>query len=172
MFNSHGFRWIGAALALAVLTGAGAEHRPRLPDQQYSSIQASRDDLVIVARAIEAGNADIDAVWPGFWPAGQSFLLLSFSGGELLVSHRQPSGFQPLKEQGRSGRGFFVRDTKPGGQSFPGEGKIEGVHAYMLPALGRSNYSRVSFYLHEAFHYYQRKASVAPRTTQSSVCPQ
>ena len=153
--------WGMAAAALLVLPAG----RSCLSAQEtrYQSPQPTHAELTPVAALLVQSSPQIAQIWPGFWSGDQSFLLLSPSGGMLLVaSFAPPSEFTavPAAEAGpgMTGRAFTRDGSLPGMTpgTFPGLYDIAGHSTYALPPMGATLFRRLAFYTHEAFHYHQR----------------
>lgn len=152
------------AMALLTLIGSDAEAQ----DRRYTIPQPTPEELPEVAGTLIRGSPRIAEIWPGFWSPDQGFLLLSPRGGMVLVaSFAPPPEFIPAPEGSMPAvppRRSFVRDgLLPGSRlgTFPGVVEISGHPVYALPPMGSSLARRVSFYTHEAFHYYQRQGGGA-----------
>lgn len=153
------------ALAVLVFTAPGAmpaqEHR-------YDSVQPDSVDLVPLAAALAESADSVSTIWPGFWRPGQDFLMISPRGGILLVADwNPPSDYTalpaddvPASLRGRVfARAGHLPGLKPG--SFPGTYDWGDRSPYALPPMGSTFRRRLSFYVHEAFHFFQREGSAA-----------
>jgi hypothetical protein len=152
-------------LACVALIGLFALVPPSLgQDISYEDWAPTQSELVPMAAAIAEVSSRLEDLWPGFWREADPFLLLSPSGGMILLMYagQPPLGFEPLKE--RSGhsyrlyrRGGFLPGYQQG--SFPGVYEIGDQQIYALPPMGTSILNRLEFFVHEAFHFYQRGRS-------------
>lgn len=133
-------------------------------EERYQSVQPTQDELPAVAARLREASRELAGIWPGFWSADESFLLLSPQGGMLLIaSGAPPSEYSPLSPAHAmlAGRAYTREGALPGMRpgTFPGTVDVAGQKIYALPPMGATVFKRVSFYVHEAFHYYQRHES-------------
>lgn len=128
------------AASLAVLAHA--------PSSQARSLQN-------LAQDIAANDAGISALWPGYWPPGQPFVLYR-SGACVMRSEAAPeAGFAAIADasgfwQGKCNeprfRGPMVLSEEIGGIAAPAV-EIHSRNDELLPAA--------TFLVHEAFHAFQ-----------------
>jgi hypothetical protein len=132
-------------------------------ETRYQSPQPTHAELTPVAALLVQSSPQIAQIWPGFWSDDESFLLLSPTGGMLLVaSFAPPPEFTPAQAAvGNLGRAFTRDGGLPGFQpgSFPGLYDIAGHSTYALPPMGTTLFRRVAYYTHEAFHFHQRQGA-------------
>jgi hypothetical protein len=133
-------------------------------DTRYQRVQPLQSELAAVADAIVKSSPGISLIWPGYWSNNESFLLISPSGGMLLVTDSAaPAEFIAVPSSTNAsslvGRAYSRDGALPGSQpgTFPGTYGIAGHSTYALPPMGSTLFRRVSFYTHEAFHYHQRQ---------------
>ena len=151
-----------AVLALLYLAlAAGCAHRP---GPSPAAVPADTVDAALVGMAatMNRSAAGVGRVWPGFWGADQAFLLLSPAGRALLVTPRTPPPEYVRAAGAGLPSGLAGRPFRHAG--YPaGLGPNRFSTAYALggdtiPALepkGASDFERLDFYFHEAFHGYQ-----------------
>jgi len=143
---------IAAAL---FLNGTGVLAQPTLPPADSSLLQ--------VASAMVEGASDVGQVWPGFWSEDQSFLLLRPKETALLITVRTPPDeYETVSEstlpEELNGRTYVRKEYPPGLDENRFDTRYQ-VGRDTIPALEpkRSTvFDRADFYMHEAFHGYQR----------------
>jgi hypothetical protein len=117
-------------------------------------VSSRADALTDVAQRIADAESELGAIWPGFWPAGQPFLLYQRNGSCVLVSRTPPqSGFSADENDPRlwHGRceGWRFRPAFLLEQSFG------GIAAPAVRVGRRWAPSVAEPLLHEAFHIHQ-----------------
>jgi hypothetical protein len=139
-------------LAFAVAPARGQENT-------YADWAPSQADLVPVAKALAAAGSKIAGIWSGFWHEEQEALLLSPGGGMILIAASPPPADFEFMDSVGSLQVYQRGGSLPGLRSgtFPGEYEISDRRVYALPAMGTTFSERLEFYVHEAFHYYQRR---------------
>jgi hypothetical protein len=130
-------------------------------DTSYEDWAPTESELVPVAEAIAEVSSHLEDLWPGFWRAADPVLLLSPTGGMILLlfGGEPPPGFEPLEGVSHHSyrlyrRSGFLPGYRQG--TFPGTYEIGNRQIYALPAMGNSILGRLEFFVHEAFHYFQR----------------
>ena len=115
-----------------------------------------------MAAAMNRSAAEVGGVWPGFWGVDQAFLLVSPAGRALLVTPRTPPpGYVPAARVGLpfglAGRLYRYAGYPPGlgPNSFSTAYDLRGDTVPALEPKGSSEFDRLDFYFHEAFHGYQ-----------------
>lgn len=137
-----------------------AFHRPGLcailAALLWAGNHAAAQDLQTLAREVIAHDTELGALWPGFWPEGQPFLL--YSGNACVLRSRvapQGDDFVVLDAErhlwaGRCAdamfRGPMVLDKTIAGIKAP---------AVRIDASRSEASDAISFLLHEAFHAFQ-----------------
>lgn len=151
----------GSLVGLAVTWLLALASPGHAQDISYEDWAPTESELVPVAEAIAEVSSHLEDLWPGFWQEADPVLLLSPTGGMILLLFRgePPPGFEPLEGVNHHSYRLYRRSGfLPGYQqgTFPGLYEIGNRQIYALPATGTSILGRLEFFVHEAFHYFQR----------------
>ena len=155
-------------LALAQSTVAS----PVIGQQRFADPRPTAEELWQIATVLAKASEEMDTIWPGFWSPNDGFLLISPHGGMLLIaSWEAPDPFVARAPIGESYRAYEAEGSLPGysGGRFPGTHELDGRVIYALPPMGRSPSSRIGFYVHEAFHFWQRGEGAWAETPEDSI---
>jgi hypothetical protein len=156
---NRGFRLLYGAGASVLFSVTPLQGQERV----YADWAPTQAELVPVAQALAAAGSQIARIWPGFWTDDQAALLLSPSGGMVLIaSWDAPNEFHKIAQVPETPHQLYMRDGfLPGYERgrYPVTIEINGHQVYALPAMGSTFFGRLEFYVHEAFHHYQRHAN-------------
>ncbi|HYD14420.1 MAG TPA: hypothetical protein VEC11_16360 [Allosphingosinicella sp.] len=148
------------ALLLAALACAVSAQPP--PEAGTTApVQAPRR-LIDLAARIQSRSHALAAIWPGYWPEDQAFILYDPEAGALLVSPgAHPASYAPLREAdvpaSLRGRLFFHRGRLPGMRrpfdiDLPiGDGRTAVI-------VDVSSEDILTLLFHEQFHSFQLAA--------------
>jgi len=151
-------------------------------DDHYESVQPDSADLLPLAAALVQSADSLAKIWPGFWSHEQNFLLITPGGGILLIIDGEPPpDYTRLLGDAvpavLTGRAFVRAGHLPGygAGRFPGIYDVGNRSVYALPPMGSTFRKRLSFYIHEAFHFFQREGEAAwsgtPEDTIMGISP-
>ncbi len=132
---------------------------------QEDARSAAKEKMIATAAQLASASTALSAIWPGYWPTEQAFIIHLEGEGALLVSPGpRPDGFEPVSDAAvpasLKGRAFFHRGTLPGAArpfvpAFPiGEGRT----AMLVNAAGADPQSIINLIVHEQFHDHQNGA--------------
>ncbi len=152
-------------MALAALLACGSALSAPAAPAQEDVASAAKQMMIATAAQLASASTALSAIWPGYWPAEQAFIIHVEGEGALLVSPGlRPEGFQPLPDAAvpasLKGRAFFHPGTLAGAArpfvpAFPiGEGRT----AMLVNAAGRDPESIIDVIVHEQFHDHQNGA--------------
>ncbi len=130
------------------------------------SNEAVSDDFIRIASKITVNSHQIKLIWPGFWSDQEPFLFMKHDSIVHVYNiNQKPEGdYQlipnkklpiPLKDRAFY-KESYLPEYKDKKRSFPIQYKINNQMVYAMEPLGTDDFDRVNFYLHEAFHSYQR----------------
>jgi len=153
-----------------LLSGSAAFAQPAL--------QPADSSLIQMASAIVESTPEVARVWPGFWSNDQAFLLLRPTETALLIASRTPPDeYEAVPEsvlpEQLIGRVYLRKEYPPGldENTFDTRYPVERDTIPALEPKGSTLFGRADFYMHEAFHGYQRANWVETPGDTMSVKP-
>ena len=128
--------------------------------------QSFESDFLRIGGKIATSSNEIKNVWPGFWSKNEPFMFIKHDSiVQVFNVNQKPSddyvkGSSSLLPDNLKGRVFkkksYLPEYEDRPKSFPGLYEINGEKIYALEPQGKNDFDQIDFYIHEAFHYYQR----------------
>jgi hypothetical protein len=150
----HFKRMMAGALPALLLVAAPATAQPGMT---YSSNTPTDVEMGAIAAVVRSQSARIASVWPGYWSANEPFVIYTMTGGRLLVADQAPGDGYEKRDLPAPAATAFWRPPLNFNGAFDSALSINGRETYATLAFGNSLTKRVSYYLHENFHTYQRR---------------
>lgn len=153
----------GAAPGTPAVVNPSAATPAPAAASEFAAVSSVDGALVAFALPLVERAAQIAAVWPGFWSDAPRFMLLRDQQSALMVTPHDPGpeftavpdAALPSALHGR----VFLRGEYPaslGPRSFSLRFAVGDDTVPALEPHGATAFRRTNFYLHEAFHGYQR----------------
>ena len=128
--------------------------------------QSSKRDFIRLAGKISSESDSIAKIWSGFWSPDEPFMLMKHDSIVQVYNVMNPGGDYSLIPPvdlvpSLKGKAFkkltYLPEYRDEKHLFPGLYKLGNIELYALEPKGKTDFNQIEFYLHESFHFYQRK---------------
>ncbi|KFZ28792.1 hypothetical protein IDAT_06200 [Pseudidiomarina atlantica] len=121
----------------------------------------AKQELLSFAQQIHKSNATFSAIWPGFWPDQQAFIVVNEGQQSLIYTAATAPVYADNPSEALAEHFYYYSNLLHGLDDFKYEIDFALPDAQLATAINISNGGTsedVSTLLHEAFHGYQRRA--------------